>query len=72
MMSPPIGGYQVCAKWLKDRKGRVLSAADITHYHRIVTALHETIRLMAETDRTIDAHGGWPAAFGQPTAKTPS
>jgi hypothetical protein len=24
-----IGGYQVCAKWLKDRKGRVLSADDI-------------------------------------------
>jgi len=58
-----IGGYQFCAKWLKDRKGRVLSPDDITHYHRIVVALHETIRLMAEIDRTIDAHGGWPAAF---------
>ena len=58
-----IGGYQVCAKWLKDRKGRGLSAEDIIHYHRIVVALHETIRLMAEIDKTIDAHGGWPAAF---------
>ncbi len=63
MMSPSIGGYQVCAKWLKDRKGRVLSSDDITLYHRIVIALHETIRLMAEIDKTIDAHGGWPAAF---------
>ena len=49
--------------WLKDRKGRVLSADDITHYHRIVVALHETIRLMAEIDKTIDAHGGWPGAL---------
>ena len=23
-MSRSIGGYQVCAKWLKDRKGRTL------------------------------------------------
>ncbi len=31
-----IGGYQVCDKWLKDRKGRVLSSEDIEHYRRIV------------------------------------
>jgi len=55
-----IGGYQVCEKWLKDRKGRTLGADDLIHYHRIVVALHETIRLMAEIDRVIDAHGGWP------------
>lgn len=58
-----IGGYQVCEKWLKDRKGRVLSDEDIAHYHKIVVALSETIRLMAEIDEVIDAHGGWPAAF---------
>jgi predicted helicase len=27
-----IGGYQVCEKWLKDRKGRILSKDDIRHY----------------------------------------
>src|SRR5665648_578104 len=27
-----VGGYQVCAKWLKDRKGRQLSYDDLTHY----------------------------------------
>jgi hypothetical protein len=58
-----IGGYQVCEKWLKDRKGRVLTADDITHYQRIVVALHETIRIMGEIDEVIDAHGGWPNAF---------
>lgn len=55
-----IGGYQVCEKWLKDRKGRQLSAADRTHYQKIVVALAETIRLMKEIDEVIEKHGGWP------------
>jgi len=55
-----IGGYQVCEKWLKDRKGRTLFADDITHYQRIVVALSETIRIMGEIDQVIDEHGGWP------------
>jgi hypothetical protein len=58
-----IGGYQVCEKWLKDRRGRTLSDEDTTHYQRVVVALNETIRLMAEIDKVIDAHGGWPGAF---------
>jgi len=41
-----IGGYQVCEKWLKDRRGRELDYNDINHYQRIVVALGETIRLM--------------------------
>ena len=58
-----IGGYQVCQKWLKDRKGRTLSKDDIAHYHKIVVALAETIRLMKEIDVVIEKHGGWPGAF---------
>jgi len=58
-----IGGYQVCQKWLKDRKSRKLSKEDIEHYHKIVVALNETIRIMKEIDETIAAHGGWPKAF---------
>jgi predicted helicase len=58
-----IGGYQVCEKWLKDRRGRTLSDEEITHYQRVVVALNETIRLMAEIDKVIEAHGGWPGAF---------
>ncbi|MBK1642975.1 hypothetical protein CKO12_14085, partial [Chromatium okenii] len=58
-----IGGYQVCHKWLKDRKGRTLSDEDITHYQKIVVALSETIRLMREIDVVIEQHGGWPGAF---------
>jgi hypothetical protein len=58
-----IGGYQVCEKWLKDRKGRALSGDDIAHYQKIVVALSETIRIMAEIDEAIEEHGGWPEAF---------
>src|SRR5262249_48324958 len=58
-----IGGYQVCEKWLKDRKGRTLSNDDITHYQKIVVALAETLRLMKEIDEVIEEHGGWPGAF---------
>jgi hypothetical protein len=64
-----IGGYQVCEKWLKDRgpkkgqPGRTLSAEDIAHSQKVVIALTETIRLMAEIDEVIESHGGWPGAF---------
>ncbi len=59
-----VGGYQVLHKWLKDRKGRVLSYQDLHHYQKIVVALAETIRLMAVIDAVIDAHGGWPLDGG--------
>ena len=58
-----IGGYQVCEKWLKDRKTRKLSKDDITHYEKVVVALSETIRLMKEIDEVIEKAGGWPGAF---------
>jgi hypothetical protein len=58
-----IGGYQVCEKWLKDRKGRKLSYNNIQHYQKIVVALNKTIRLMAEIEKVIDAYGGWTKAF---------
>ncbi len=46
-----IGGYQVCHKWLKDRKKRKLSLEDIKHYCNIVTALKETIEIQKEIDK---------------------
>ncbi|OGO50131.1 MAG: hypothetical protein A2148_10860 [Chloroflexi bacterium RBG_16_68_14] len=55
-----IGGYQVCHKWLKDRRGRTLADEDLRHYIRIVVAIQETIRLMSEVDSVIQEHGGWP------------
>lgn len=67
-----VGGYQVCEKWLKDRAGkggknpgpgRVLTEDDILHYRRVVVALTETRRVMAEIDAEIEQRGGWPEAF---------
>ncbi|MBN2456412.1 MAG: N-6 DNA methylase [Sedimentisphaerales bacterium] len=55
-----VGGYQVCEKWLKDRRERKLSYEDISHYQKIIVALGETIQLMAEIDKTIETYGGWP------------
>jgi predicted helicase len=52
-----VGGYQVCQKWLKDRKGRTLSADDISHYQKIVVALGQTIELMTKIDEAIP---NWP------------
>ncbi len=55
-----IGGYQVCQRWLKDRKGRALSFADMKHYQLVVAALAETLTLMEKIDKVIDEYGGWP------------
>jgi len=63
-----IGGYQVCEKWLKDRKGRKLTYEDTRHYQQIVVALNETIRLMTEIDEIIRQHGDWPTAFSENVA----
>jgi predicted helicase len=45
-----IGGYRVCDKWLKDRKGRRLSLEDLKHYCRVVTSLSKTIKIQKAID----------------------
>jgi predicted helicase len=52
-----IGGYQVCEKWLKDRRERQLTHDDLQHYKKIVAALSRTVELMQEIDATIPV---WP------------
>ncbi len=47
-----IGGYQVCNKWLKDRKTRTLSLNDIKHYCKIATSLQKTIDIQQGIDNT--------------------
>lgn len=58
-----IGGYRPAEKWLKDRKGRVLTDDDIDHYRHILSALAGTERVMDEIDELIEHYGGWPEAF---------
>ena len=64
-----VGGYQVCEKWLKERRGRNLSKKDIDRYRKIVAALGETARLMKRIDEVIDKHGGWPAPLSRLSEK---
>ncbi|MBT9131260.1 MAG: hypothetical protein DDT40_01136 [candidate division WS2 bacterium] len=45
-----IGGYQICDKWLKDRKGKHLSLEDIKQYLSIVSSLQITIGIQKEID----------------------
>ena len=45
-----IGGYQVCDKWLKDRKDRRLELDDIRTYCRLVTAIGRTLALQKQID----------------------
>ncbi len=49
-----IGGYQPAQKWLKDRKGRILSYEDVIHYQKIIKALFETHTLMQQIDGIIE------------------
>jgi predicted helicase len=49
-----IGGYQVCDKWLKDRKGPELSLDEIQTYCKIVTSLSKTIEIQKKIDENYD------------------
>ena len=40
-----IGAYQVCEKWLKDRRGETLSHAEIRLYPMILVSITETLRV---------------------------
>ena len=48
-----IGAYQVCEKWLKDRRREVLRHEDVRHYRAILVAIAETLAVMAEIDAVL-------------------
>ena len=48
-----IGAYQVCQKWLKDRKDTTLTIDDVRQYRSILIAIAETIRIMDTIDATL-------------------
>ncbi|MDK2410820.1 hypothetical protein QHH11_12650 [Aphanizomenon sp. PH219] len=56
-------GYQVCQKWLKDRKGRQLNFDEISHYQNIISIISETIKIMEDIDKIIEKYGGFPLEF---------
>ena len=49
-----IGGYQPAQKWLKDRKGRILSYEEILHYQKIIVALTKTYEIMQTLDNFVE------------------
>ena len=49
-----IGGYQVCDKWLKDRRERRFELDDIRTYCRMVTAIGITLVIQQELDMMYD------------------
>jgi hypothetical protein len=50
-----IGGYQVLDKYLKSRKGRVLSLDEINHVGAVADSLAFTIEQMANIDKAFRA-----------------
>ena len=49
-----LGGYQVCNKWVKDRKGRQLTLSEVETYCKIVTALQLTMIIQKEIDEVFE------------------
>lgn len=60
-----IGGYQVCEKWLKDRRNCTLLGEDIEMYHAIVSSIILADQKMDMIDDTILSYGGWQDAFSE-------
>jgi predicted helicase len=54
-----VGGYQVCHKWLDDRKGAVLSLDERLTYQKMITALKRTLALQAQIDALACAAWRW-------------
>ena len=48
-----IGAYQVCEKWLKDRKDKELGRAELQQYRAILVAIAETLAVMTEIDAVL-------------------
>ena len=48
-----IGGYQVMAKYLKDRKKRELSLEEIEHYRRVAKAITRTIEVQVMVEEVL-------------------
>ena len=49
-----IGAYQVCEKWLKDRRGKVLSHAEVRQYRAILVVIAETLAVIDAIDGVLE------------------
>ena len=60
-----VGNYRVCEKWLKDRRGAVLTADDLASYKAVVDTVVASRLIIDDIDGEIERHGGWPRAFAR-------
>ena len=45
-----IGSYRVLEKWLKSRKGKILTSTDIETFSKIATIIKATLEIQKELD----------------------
>lgn len=55
-----IGSYQVCSRWLKERKGRKLNYRELVYYQNIIGAANGSLKTICEIDNIIKVFGGLP------------
>lgn len=67
-----VGGHQVCRKWLKDRRGRILRSDQRRIYRGMIAAIERTQELTRCIDRSITTLGGWSEAFRETRLDAPS
>jgi len=58
-----VGCYQVCEKWLKDRKGKTLTASELEAYQSILRKVAALIKLTKNIDNAIEDKGVWSQLF---------
>ncbi len=57
-----VGGYEVSAKWLEDRRGGKLSYDEIITYQKILTAIKLSLGIMQDLDGVVQS---WPISTSQ-------
>lgn len=65
-----VGGYQVCKRWLTDRRGRVLSLDEVRTYSRMVAALARTIEIQGAIDTLYETVQRQPLPVSVSTSET--
>ncbi|MCU0959300.1 MAG: hypothetical protein MUF48_04285 [Pirellulaceae bacterium] len=67
-----VGSYQVCKKWLQERRGRWVTADEIQHYARLLAAVQQSLQYVQDVEHVVEAHGGWSRAFLAGETHSPS
>lgn len=60
-----VGGYAVCEKWLKSRRGKKLSLAEIRHFGKMVRAIEQIQAHQKALDDTLSQCGGMKQLYSE-------